>query len=259
MVTLNETVPRDGNPGAGGFRIPSGTAELCRPSGDWFIDCSSSSFHFQAVPVAMSLALTLPHLSPGFSALPISPPLLLPRGLQCPYQTFPLYSVAHKFQGALRERLEAAAVWWSRQHPALKPGFRAAEHLRGVVSGQVICLWDIPTVQLSTWCTFSSSNRILRLTYFLRFIGIPFPCWVLMKWKKSLCLNLSAGENLAHGLGPRHGVSHLWGPSPEWCAYSTHQSVILNFGKSKRPDVIIWKLTPVRNKDFSAWEQPLKT
>lgn len=51
-----------------------------------------------------------------FPSLAHLPSPLLPQGLQCPHQTFSLYSVAHRFQGALGERLEAAAVWWSHPH-----------------------------------------------------------------------------------------------------------------------------------------------
>lgn len=61
-------------------------------------------------------------------------------------------------------------------------------------AGKRCAFGEISRVQLSTFCTYLLSNPILRPAYFLCFIGIPFPCWVLMKWKKSLCLNLLAGE-----------------------------------------------------------------
>lgn len=60
-----------------------------------------------------------------------------------------------------------------------------------------------------------------------------------MKWKKSFCLNLSAGENLAHAFGPRLGVSRRWRPSLKGLAHSAHPSVALTMGKGKRPDVLI--------------------
>lgn len=88
---------------------------------------------------------------PSLAHLPAPLPLLA-QGLQCPHQTFSLYSVAHRFQGALGERLEAAAVWWS--HPHCSRDAQGGEQTSSVPR-------EFPRVQLSARCAFSFSNRFL--------------------------------------------------------------------------------------------------
>lgn len=188
--------------------------------------------------VTVSLAQTRSYLSPAFSALPTSPPLWLSRDLNALNRHFPsilLLTNSRVLWGSTWRQCSSVAP------SAQRTGCRQPGHSHGVRTMQVACLWGISQCSSSSpaCCPFSSTNRILSYTYFLSFIGIPSPWWVLMKWRKSLCLNMSAGESLAQGLGPWHGISPPRWTSPKWLAHGTHLSVALNLGKAKRPGVII--------------------
>lgn len=115
--------------------------------------------------------------SPSFSCFPSFahlPPPLRPRGLQCPYQTVSLYSVAHD------SRVLWGSTWRQRQFggpTCTEAGMQGRwSSTRGWEAGKQSASGEFPSVQLSACCAFPSSNRILRPMDFLTFIGIPFPC-----------------------------------------------------------------------------------
>lgn len=158
--------------------------------------------------VTVSLALTCSHLSPAFSALPTSPPLWLSGDLNVLNRYFPSILLLTKSRvlwgstwrqwqsgGPISTENRMLAAWsspWGEDHAGSVP------------------LGNFPVSSSPACCRFSFTNRILSYTNFLGFIGTPSPWWVLMKWKKSLCLDVSAGESLAQALGPWHGISPLW-------------------------------------------------
>lgn len=119
--------------------------------------------------------------------------------------------------------------------PAVKPGWaftRAGERARSPPLG------NFPAASSPLAVLLSSANRILWPTYFLSFIGIPFPCWVLMKWKKSLCLNLSAGKTWLMFFGPRHGFPSVMAITLVTRLQRSTSVSGLIMRKGRRPDVI---------------------